>query len=73
MIDVIAGPAVAVAFYSMLWAREPHIAHVPMSERTCEALRRSNEWTDAVGRRNPGTRAPRFMSECLPPHMMQRK
>ncbi len=72
MTDVITGPAVALAFYSMLWASEPRFVHVPMSERTCEALRRSNEWTDAIGRRKPGTRAPRFMSECLSPHMMTR-
>lgn len=73
MTDVITGPALALAFYSMLWIDGPHSANVPMGERTCEALRLSNEWTSAVGRRKPDARTPRFMSECLPPHMMERR
>lgn len=71
MVDAISGPAIALSFYSMLWAHEPHAANVLMGARTCEVLRLSNEWASIRMMRQSELHTPRFMSECMPPHMMR--
>lgn len=60
-------------FFSMIHPYGPHSLTVPTSNQTCEALRTSFEWASTRVRHMDCCQpTPRIMSECMPPHLVQR-
>jgi hypothetical protein len=70
MIDIVAGPAVAIAIFSAIKPHELGGARdVLMSARSCDALRRANDWRTLGW---PHRIDPQLLSECMPPGWRKR-